>query len=46
MDEEFLDNFFILLNGKIDNKRYTRELRENINNLDEDTLKELIENHF
>lgn len=46
MDEEFLDNFFILLNEKIDNKRYTRELRENINNLDEDTLKELIENHF
>lgn len=46
MDEEFLDNFFIALNKKIDNKRYTRELRENINNLDEDTLKELIENHF
>lgn len=46
MDEEFLDNFFILLNGKIDNKRYTSELRENINNLDEDKLKELIEKHF
>lgn len=46
MDEEFINDFIIDLNSKIDNRRYTNQLKENIDNLDESKLKELIEEHF
>lgn len=46
MDEEFLNDFIIDLNSKINNKRYTSQLRENINDLDESKLKDLIKTYF
>lgn len=46
MDEEFINDFIIDLNTKIDNRRYTSQLRENINDLDESKLKDLIKTHF
>ena len=46
MDEELINDFIIDLNNKIDNRRYTSQLKENIDNLDESKLKELIEEHF
>ena len=46
MDEEFINDFIIDLNTKIDNRRYTSQLRENIHDLDESKLKDLIKSNF
>ena len=46
MDEEFINDFIIDLNTKIDNRRYTSQLREIIDDLDESKLKDLIKTHF
>ena len=46
MDEDFINDFIIDLNTKIDNKRFTGQLRENIDDLDESKLKDLIKAHF
>lgn len=46
MDEEFINDFIIDLNKKIDNKRYTSQLKENIDDLNESKLKDLIKTHF
>ena len=46
MDEEFINDFIIDLNTKIDNRRYTSQLKENIDDLDESKLKDLIKSNF
>jgi hypothetical protein len=46
MDEEFINDFIIDLNTKIDNRRYTNQLKENIDDLDESKLKDLIKSNF
>lgn len=46
MDEEFINDFIIDLNTKIDNRRYTSQLKENIRDLNESKLKDLIKSNF
>lgn len=46
MDEKFINDFIINLNKKINNKRYTNELKENIDDLNESKLKDLIKTYF
>ena len=46
MDEEFINDFILDLNTKIDNRHYTSQLRENIKDLDESKLKDLIKENF
>lgn len=46
MDEKFINDFIINLNKKIKNKRYTNELKENIDDLNESKLKDLIKTYF
>lgn len=46
MDEEFINDFIMDLNSKINNRRYASQLRESIDDLDESKLKDLIKAHF
>lgn len=46
MDDDFINDFINDLNTKINNRRYTSQLRESIDDLDEAKLKDLIKAHF
>lgn len=46
MDNGFLDEYFNELNTELKNKRFTSQLKNELENLDKDKLKELIEEHF
>ncbi|SDA57304.1 hypothetical protein [Methanobrevibacter millerae] len=46
MDDEFLTDYFIKLNEEISNPRFIDEFKNQIDDLNEDKLKELIKNHY
>lgn len=46
MDNGFLDEYFNELNTELKNKRFTSWLKNELENLDKDKLKKLIEEHF
>ena len=46
MDKEFLDNFFSDLEKELENKEFIEDLRNQIDELDKNELKKLIENYF
>ena len=46
MDENFIDEYFNILNKKLKNKRFTSELRKEIDDIDSEKLTYLIEKHF
>lgn len=46
MNDEFLDDFFRELDSEVHNKKFTKELREQIDELDKDKVEELIKKHF
>ena len=46
MDEKFLDDFFNDLESELQNEQFINELKEQINELNENELKKLIETYF
>ena len=46
MDDEFLDDYFTKLDSEVHNKKFLKELREQIDEIDKDKVEELIKKHF
>lgn len=46
MDYEFLDDFFTKLDSEVHNKKFTKELKEQIDEIDKDKVEKLIKKHF
>lgn len=46
MDDEFLNDYFIKLNEEINNPQFIDELKNQIDEISEDKLKDLIKKHF
>lgn len=46
MGNEFLDEYFNELNTELKNKSFTSKLKNQLEELDKDKIKELIEEHF
>lgn len=46
MDDKFLNDYFIKLNEEIDNPHIIDELKNKIDDMNEEELKDLIKKHF
>lgn len=46
MNDDFLDEYFIELNSELKNKRFVSEFKKELEDLDKNELKKLIEKHF
>lgn len=46
MDDEFLNDYFMKLNEEINSPQFIDELKNQIENITEDKLKDLIKKHF
>lgn len=46
MDDKFLDDFFKDLEREVHNKKFAKELRDQIDELDKKKVEKLIKKHF